>query len=335
MPPLRVRAIHLSLCLTAAILSAQVPTLVETAPPVYSDEALRAGLEGIVMVSALVGADGYAHDIRLARPLGLGLDEKAIEAVRMWRLAPAVLDGVAVPVPARIPVPFILPEKSSRWHLLRAAFETPDAAERASFLSTSYPPGAGISAEAYEQASLVHAMGRFATATISFDIDATGAPANFVVETESEKVWGKEAVAVVQGWRFAPARNSVGPVTSRCHVTLAWGRRELDQVVLAQLTGAELREQYAVPGILGEYTAEAALARIEGVVEVAFVLGADGKPRDIRVVRGLGHGLDEKAVAAIAQTGYRINGQLMGAEGVEHTLNVRFRLAETPVRLRK
>jgi len=38
----------------------------------------------------VIGPDGLPHEIKVARPLGMGLDEKAIEAVRTWRLKPAL-----------------------------------------------------------------------------------------------------------------------------------------------------------------------------------------------------------------------------------------------------
>ena len=49
--------------------------------PEYSVEARRAGLEGTVYLSGVVGEDGFARDLHVTRSLGLGLDERAIEAV--------------------------------------------------------------------------------------------------------------------------------------------------------------------------------------------------------------------------------------------------------------
>lgn len=48
-----------------------------------------------------------------------------------------------------------------------------------------------------------------------------------------------------------------------------------------------------------EYTPEARAARLEGAVILRIVIDTDGKPRDARIMRGLGLGLDEKAVAAV------------------------------------
>jgi TonB family protein len=61
--------------------------------PEYSEEARKAKYQGVVMLAVTGGPDGRPRDIRLMRSLGMGLDEKAIEAVRKWRFDPARWDG--------------------------------------------------------------------------------------------------------------------------------------------------------------------------------------------------------------------------------------------------
>ncbi|HKV04269.1 MAG TPA: energy transducer TonB [Candidatus Acidoferrales bacterium] len=56
----------------------------------YSDEAMKVKLQGVVELIAVVTPDGRVTDIHVAKGLGVGLDEKAIEAVRTWRLKPAL-----------------------------------------------------------------------------------------------------------------------------------------------------------------------------------------------------------------------------------------------------
>ena len=58
--------------------------------PQFSDEAVKAKYQGTVLLVAIITADGRATDIRVAKGLGLGLDEKAVEAVRTWRFRPAL-----------------------------------------------------------------------------------------------------------------------------------------------------------------------------------------------------------------------------------------------------
>ena len=76
--------------------------------PEYSEEARKAKYQGEVWLTVVVGTDGRAHDIRVSRSLGLGLDEKAIESVKTWRFEPGKKDGVPVAVQISVEVAFHL-----------------------------------------------------------------------------------------------------------------------------------------------------------------------------------------------------------------------------------
>ncbi|HWC17630.1 MAG TPA: energy transducer TonB [Terriglobales bacterium] len=84
------------------------PRLISKIEPEYSQEARQAKHQGIVVLSLVVGADGKTRGIRLVRSLGMGLDEKAMEAVRQWRFEPAMKDGRPVPVLVDVEVSFRL-----------------------------------------------------------------------------------------------------------------------------------------------------------------------------------------------------------------------------------
>ena len=60
------------------------------------------------MLSIIIDENGKTRDIRVIRPLGLGLDKKAIEAVLRWRFKPSLKDGRAVAVSANVEVNFRL-----------------------------------------------------------------------------------------------------------------------------------------------------------------------------------------------------------------------------------
>jgi periplasmic protein TonB len=79
-----------------------------TPDPEYSEEARKAKYQGVVVLWVVIGPDGHAHEIRIARPLGMGLDEKAVEAVRTWRFEPARMGGQAVAVAMNVEVSFRL-----------------------------------------------------------------------------------------------------------------------------------------------------------------------------------------------------------------------------------
>jgi periplasmic protein TonB len=76
--------------------------------PEYSEEARKAKYQGTCVLYVIVGADGRPRDLRVARSLGLGLDEKAIDAVKTWKFEPAMKDGKPVAVAISVEVEFRL-----------------------------------------------------------------------------------------------------------------------------------------------------------------------------------------------------------------------------------
>ena len=76
--------------------------------PEYSEEARKAKFQGTCVLWLIVGPDGRPRDIHIARSLGLGLDEKAIEAVKQWKFEPAMKDGKPVAVQINVEVDFRL-----------------------------------------------------------------------------------------------------------------------------------------------------------------------------------------------------------------------------------
>jgi len=84
------------------------PRVLYSPDPQYSEEARKAKYQGTVVLWTVIGPDGRAHDLRVQRSLGLGLDEQAVEAVRKWKFEPAMKDGRPVAVQINIEVNFRL-----------------------------------------------------------------------------------------------------------------------------------------------------------------------------------------------------------------------------------
>jgi periplasmic protein TonB len=84
------------------------PQLVFKVEPEYSEEARKAKYQGTVVLYVVVDEKGNPRDLKVVRALGLGLDQKAIEAVQKWRFKPGLKDGKPVPVAAQIEVNFRL-----------------------------------------------------------------------------------------------------------------------------------------------------------------------------------------------------------------------------------
>ena len=84
------------------------PVLLWKAEPEYSDEARKAKLQGSVIMRVEIDARGQAQNISVTQGLGLGLDDRAIEAVRKWKFRAATRNGKPVPTNALIYVTFRL-----------------------------------------------------------------------------------------------------------------------------------------------------------------------------------------------------------------------------------
>ncbi len=84
------------------------PRAVYTPDPDYSEEARKAKYQGVVVLWLIVGPDGRPRDMHVTRSLGMGLDQKAMEAVRQWKFEPAMMQGKPVAVQISVEVNFRL-----------------------------------------------------------------------------------------------------------------------------------------------------------------------------------------------------------------------------------
>jgi TonB family protein len=74
------------------------PQLIQAIEPSWTEEAREAGISGLVLVSCTVDSGGNPQDLAVARGLGYGLDQNALEAVRQWHFRPGLKDGTPVAV---------------------------------------------------------------------------------------------------------------------------------------------------------------------------------------------------------------------------------------------
>ena len=76
--------------------------------PDFSEKARKKKIQGVVILSLTVTADGTTRDIKIVRGLGYGLDEKAVEAVSRWKFTPALKDGEPIEKDVNVEVNFRL-----------------------------------------------------------------------------------------------------------------------------------------------------------------------------------------------------------------------------------
>ncbi|WP_263409454.1 energy transducer TonB [Terriglobus tenax] len=86
--------------------SVLAPVVIYDPAPEFSEEARRNKFQGQVTVVLVVDAQGHPQRVRVPRPVGMGLDEKAMEAVNRYRFKPATENGIPVAVEIAVVVDF-------------------------------------------------------------------------------------------------------------------------------------------------------------------------------------------------------------------------------------
>jgi TonB family protein len=268
---------------------AMARTLQRKVNPEYSAEARAAGLQGSVILDIEIAPDGHTQDPRIIHSLGMGLDEKAIEAVKQWQFnsTPTLNTRLFRRV---VEVPFRL-KPAGPWVLDASVFRTlPIGGE----VATTNPE---LRQYVAPDPAMCSAQGYVA---VNFNIGSDGVPSDIQIPDATGNL-RDHVLIVVQSWRFRPAtRNgSDSPGSARvlleCHPaeTLA-GRGQIysDAVVVPPALFFRLE-----PG----YSEEARKAKLRGQVLLSFIVEPDGKVSSVQVVRRLGMGLDEQSIGAVMQ----------------------------------
>jgi len=90
----------------------KAPVVLNRVDPAYTPEAERAGVSGVVIVEAIIDAEGHVQDVRVLKPLPFGLSDSAAAAVKRWEFRPGTLNGQPVPVIFIVTISF--PPKSAQ-----------------------------------------------------------------------------------------------------------------------------------------------------------------------------------------------------------------------------
>jgi TonB family protein len=174
------------------------PSVISRTDPQYAEEARIAKMAGTVKISAVVGVDGKVRDTQVVNSAGLGLDEKAVEAVRTWGFRPGLKDGMPVPVMVTVEINFSV-LRDSAWALTRAVFNPPEGATRPVITKAPYPD--------------IHApAGQTGSVTVSFDVDPNGVAENLHIEKSSDPALESGVIRIVRWWKFRPGMKDGRPV---------------------------------------------------------------------------------------------------------------------------
>jgi TonB family protein len=80
------------------------PKVLHTVDPQFSEQARKAKFNGIVLINLIVDTNGMPQNVHILRGVGMGLDEKAVEAVKQYVFQPAMEGGKPVPVQLNVEV---------------------------------------------------------------------------------------------------------------------------------------------------------------------------------------------------------------------------------------
>ena len=87
--------------------SVKEPKKIKDVKPVYPEDAKAAGVQGVVIIEAVIGTDGKVVEVKALRPVPM-LDDAALDAVRQWEYTPTLLNGEPVSVIMTVTVNFSL-----------------------------------------------------------------------------------------------------------------------------------------------------------------------------------------------------------------------------------
>jgi TonB family protein len=102
----------------------KTPTKIRDVKPEYPAAAQAAGVQGVVIISALLDREGSVEEVHVLRSIPL-LDQAAVDAVSQWKFTPVLLNGAAVPVIMTVTVNFTQGQNVPP----QAGWQSPDAAK--------------------------------------------------------------------------------------------------------------------------------------------------------------------------------------------------------------
>lgn len=184
-----------------------MPRPTKQVPPVYPLGLRAAGVVGRVTVDAILDTEGKVAEVHIARSNNPFFERPAIEAVMQWRFSPALKGGKPVKTRIRQEINFQLDGVNSRdlWRIEppRDWGKTPEelrwavAPEPVSTLMAAYPL----------EALLAKKSGKV---TLSYLIDREGRVSLTKVREATAPEFAAAVVAMIDGWRFKPARKADG-----------------------------------------------------------------------------------------------------------------------------
>ncbi|HEX9200042.1 MAG TPA: TonB family protein [Acidobacteriaceae bacterium] len=305
--------------------------------PVYPPEAKAKRVQGVVIMHAIISKTGDIENLEVISGPEL-LRQSAMDAVGQWKYKPYLLNGQPTEVETTINVNYTFggdgpqpagagsappegtppPVGASAGNVARPVRVSPGVAAG---MAISQPPPvypADAKAARVQGVVVLHAI-ISKEGTIE-DVNVISGPPTLVMS----------AVDAVRQWKYKPYLLNGEPTevetTINVNYTLADAPDSKDQGPAADagMAPRKIGGGVSAPTVIYQatpvYSEQARQAKFSGVVLVNLVVDQQGLPQNVHVLRGVGMGLDESAVAAVRQ--YRFSPAMEGGKPVPVMLNI-------------
>ena len=292
------------------------PVVTKRVEPEYTAEARSAGLEGLVTVYLEVGEQGEPENVAALQSLGLGLDEKAVEAVKQWRFQ--------APLPSSprlaeaVNVPFRL--DSNGWRIRQTAYAVVREDQH------RWEPVVAPVLMTYTRPSAEACIAGEAPVRVEMNVGKDGRPSGVFV-ADDRGAMGKAVADAASSWTFQHALGSGEPRAATASFLLECGPRSTGHI---EPSGLMVGRGVAPPSLISkvepEYSEDARKVKLQGTVRIHLEIDPDGIPTHFRVSPLLGHGLDFTAMDAVRRWRFKPGTKDGRPVSVVATLEVNFRL---------
>jgi TonB family protein len=300
--------------------------------PVYPEDAKAAHIQGIVVLKAIISKAGTVENLTaISGPPQL--IASAIDAVKQWRYKPYLLNGEPVEVQTTINVNYTFgPDPSpSATAQLKPAPNSPESDPGES--GVRRVPSSKLEGNLISKVNPIYpaeakAAGVQGPVILRATISKQGTIAGLQLISGPAELTSSAWDAVKQ-WTYKPYLLNGEPIEVQTTITVNFTLGESDDSAqsrpqVATNHPAKMADGATAPVVIyqvpPEYTREARKAKTSGVVLVNLKVDQQGRPQDVHVVRGIGNGLDKRAVEAVKR--YRFKPAMKDDKPVEEALNV-------------
>lgn len=315
---------------------------ISKAQPVYPPEAKAAHVQGTVILHALISKIGEVENLQVISGPPM-LTTSALDAVRQWTYKPYLLNGQPTEVETTITVNYTLGDSPAPQGQ-GGGQENPGVASEYNGVPLR-KIGGGVSSpmviyQVEPQFSPEARQAKFnGVVLLNLVVDQDGLPQNVHVLRGVGMGLDEKAVEAVKQYKFKPAMEDGNPVPVALNVEVNFQIFDKLPAQSQQSNGAPTNPDLAVIKIGGsvsspvviyqvppDYSPEAKKAKIQGTVLVNLIVDQRGLPQNVHILRGIGSGLDERAIEAVKQYKFRPAMETGKPVAVELNVEVNFRL---------